>query len=268
MENNAVSFWPYYNRDLPVNVMVIGETICSDDYYVCRNQSRIMAIEYIVSGSGTLNINSKSYNPPPNCAILLTKHSHHDYFSDKDNPWVKRWIVFDGILMQQFIDLYLPKDTYCFENCNLLPYFNEIEKVVRTESKNYSRMVDQLSIILHKMIIRIRNSVKENGYTIYELIKTAIDERIEGRLSLDEICKEFNYSKNQIISIFKKAYGMTPYKYFEAKKTDVAKLYLCNTNLTIDEIACKLSYTDRNYFANCFKTHTGITPAKYRIQNK
>ena len=47
-------------NNLPVNVMVIGETVCSDDYYVCRNQSRIMAIEYIVSGSGTLNINSKS----------------------------------------------------------------------------------------------------------------------------------------------------------------------------------------------------------------
>ena len=70
--------------------------------------------------------------------------------------------------------------------------------------------------------------------------------------------------QNHIITLFRNEYGITPYRYFEKKKIEVAKLYLCNTSFTIDEVAQHLSYADRNYFSNCFKKHTGYAPAEYR----
>ena len=89
-----------------------------------------------------------------------------------------------------------------------------------------------------------------------EKIRAAIDAQIEGKLSLETICAEFSYSKNHIITLFRNEYGITPYRYFEKKKIEVAKLYLCNTSFTIDEVAQHLSYADRNYFSNCCLLYT------------
>ncbi len=128
IKNIAASFWSYYDDTLPANIMVIGETACDENYYISRTSSRIMAIEYILSGSGTLQMEGETFHPKRNTAILLPKHSCHTYYSASDDFWVKKWIVFDGTLMQTLIDTYLPKNVCCFENCNLLPYFQKIEK--------------------------------------------------------------------------------------------------------------------------------------------
>lgn len=57
---------------------------------------------------------------------------------------------------------------------------------------------------------------------------------------------------------------MTPYAYYNKKRTDAAKYYLRNTQLSIKSIAQTLAYTDTHYFSNCFKKETGLTPVEYR----
>lgn len=266
--DRAITLWPFYDQALPVNVMVIGETSCRPNYHVIRPRSQIMALEYITGGSGILEINGQTYHPEKDCAILLTKHSTHTYATDPERPWQKQWIVFDGPFMQSMIDAYLPKSRYCFPNCNLLPYFQKIHQQVKAQKRDYPGLLESLSVILYQMILHISRNITQRELSLPEKIRAAIDAQIEGKLSLEAVCAEFNYSKNHIITLFRGAYGITPYRYFEAKKIDVAKRYLCNTSFTIEEIAQLLSYADRNYFSNCFKKHTGCAPAEYRRKNR
>lgn len=268
MKNTAASFWSYYDETLPVNIMVIGETICDETYYVSRPCSRIMAIEYILSGSGTLHMNGEIFHPKRNTAILLPKYSCHTYYADSDDFWVKKWIVFDGTLMQNLIDTYLPKGVCCFEGCNLLPYFQEIEKIMQTDAGDYKQMTDALVSVLLRMILKMKNCYQNNDNSVSRKIKSAIDAQIEGELSLSTLSREFGYSKNHIITLFKSVYGITPYRYFAGRKIDIAKLYLINTRLSVEAIAQKLNYADRSYFADCFKQYTGKTPTEYRKENR
>lgn len=265
--DRAVTLWPFYDEALPVNVMAVGETVCRPDYHVIRPCSRIMAIEFITQGAGTLTINGKDYRPEKNCAVLLTKGSAHSYAADPQNPWRKHWIVFDGPLMQSMIDLYLPRERYCFPNCGLLPYFYEINRLAQAQRGDYPRLAESLSVILYQMILQIHRGVTQGELSLPEKIRAAIDAQVEGKLSLETVSAEFNYSKNHVIALFRGAFGVTPYRYFEGKKIEAAKRYLCNTSFTIEEIAQRLSYADRNYFSNCFKRHTGSSPAEYRRNN-
>lgn len=166
--------------------------------------------------------------------------------------------------MQNMIESYLPKNSYCFANCNLLPYFHEISRCVQAQKRDYPRLIESLTVILLQMVLQMNRVVMQREASLPEKIRAAIDAQIEGKLSLETICAEFSYSKNHIITLFRNEYGITPYRYFEKKKIEVAKLYLCNTSFTIDEVAQHLSYADRNYFSNCFKKHTGYAPAEYR----
>ena len=42
---------------------------------------------------------------------------------------------------------------------------------------------------------------------------------------------------------------------------------LTETNLTVDDIASRLNFTDRNHFSKTFLKKTGKTPSAYRKSN-
>ena len=264
MKNIASNYWKFYSSDYPLNVMVIGKTTGAENCYVNRSKSRIMALEYLKNGSQILIINSKKYNVTKNSAILLTKNSSHEYFCHNNNELEKSWIVFDGELAEHLIKTYIPENEYCFENCNLLHYFEEIDRIKRNYGNDYEKMTDNISIILHRMFIHIKNSVKKNNSKLPEQIQRFLDENVENKITIDDLCRYFSYSKNQIINIFKNSYGITPYRYFLERKIDVAKLYLCNTRYSVSEISQRLAFNDQNYFSAQFRRITGKSPMEYR----
>lgn len=264
MGNTAINFYKNYNPDYPVNIMVIGKTVCDNGYYVHREKSHIMALEYVSKGNGLLEINGKTYNTKKNSAILLTKNSNHTYYSDLDNPIEKQWIVFDGKLAQSFIDMYIPENEYYFENCNLSYYFSEIDRAVKNSGDNYENMIDAVSVILQRIFIHIKNHINKENLNLPELIRRYLDANAEEKITIEDLCKKFNYSKNHIIRTFKESYKTTPYHYFIERKIDISKLYLCNTGYTINEISQILKFTDQHYFSAEFKKAVGCSPNEYR----
>ena len=58
------------------------------------------------------------------------------------------------------------------------------------------------------------------------------------------LCESMNYSKNYIINVFKRKYGITPYQYYLDKKIDAAKTYLTHTNISIGDISKTLHYAE------------------------
>lgn len=264
MTNIIKNYYRFYNDQYPVNIMVIGKTICDRNYYVHRSCSGIMALEYISKGSGTLQINGKTYCPGENTAVLLTKESCHTYFTDPDDRWEKRWIVFDGELMSELINKYIPEEEYCFENCNLSHFFDDINRTAENYMNDYEQMTDNISVIIHRMFIYIKNRTKKGEYDLPEQIRHYLDSNLENKITIDVLCTIFNYSKNYIIRVFKERYGITPYRYFLERKIDVAKLYLCNTKYTVNEIAQILKFADQHYFSTEFSRFEGISPKEYR----
>ena len=57
---------------------------------------------------------------------------------------------------------------------------------------------------------------------------------------------------------------MTPYAYLLEKKLELAGQLLRDTNLSVREIAEKLSFADEYYFSNVFKKKMGVTPSLWR----
>lgn len=266
MSNIVSNYWKFYNYRRQFNVMVIGKTKCDCDYYVKRNSSRIIALEYIVTGSEILKINGREYIAVKNDGILLTKGSSHEYFLPKNELLEKEWIVFDGSLAEEMIRLYVPDNEYCFKNCNFAHFFQEINRIKKNYGDNYDKLTDNLAVVIHRMFIHIKNSLSENNYSLAQKVQRYLDANVELKIDMDDLSEKFNYSKNQIIRVFKEEYNVTPYRYFKERKVDVAKLYLSNTSIPVNDIAKQLAFSDQNYFSSEFKRITGLSPTRYRRQ--
>ncbi len=283
MRETIYNFWSQYDPARPFHLIMTGISYCDHTYMIERRPSPSYSFEYIIQGRGTLEIDGRTVHPAENDVYLFWKGSRHRYYADPDDPWVKIWAVFDGPLAQTLFDSYLPKGTCLVKDCNILPFMEELLAVAARGATNpsgregerepavlsppaageYDTVHDAASILALRVMLRLREHLARPA-GLPEQIKNWLDLRAEDKVALDHMAADFHYSKNRLIQVFKEAYGLTPYAYLKAQKLRLARQYLTDTGLSIAEIAARLSFADPQYFADCFKAETGLTPTAYR----
>ena len=83
-------------------------------------------------------------------------------------------------------------------------------------------------------------------------------------ISLEKICKEFHFSKNHIINIFKKEFGITPIQYINDLKLKRAQYLLEATSDTLENISFQSGFNDYSQFYKLFYRKNGLSPLKWR----
>lgn len=81
---------------------------------------------------------------------------------------------------------------------------------------------------------------------------------------LDDIAREFNYSKSYISHIFKKASGHSLRSFCNILKIEDAKELLQNTDYSVTDIANAAGFSDFSYFIKVFRQQTEKTPLQWR----
>jgi len=77
-----------------------------------------------------------------------------------------------------------------------------------------------------------------------------------------------NMSYTWFRKVFKEYTGMSPGKYIQNIRMEIAKDLLVYTDDPVKEIAFRLKYEDMSHFIHLFKTTTGCTPMQFRKANK
>ncbi len=267
-KETCYNFKFFIDKTLPFKIYFTGESHCDKDFYFKRNSHSCYSFEYIVSGSGVLNINDKTYYPKTGDIFFLSKNSTHEYYCTKDEPWHKIFISFDGPIAEGLIDKYLPKDEYLFKNTGLYDVFKETLNISRDISFDYNQKNDSVLSLLLKIFLKInRTYAIKPIFSLAEKIKYLLDINIQSKYSINDLAKELSYSSNHIIKVFRAEYGETPYQYISKKRISLAKEYLVSTSMSVQKIADTLNYADAQYFSNCFTKAVGVTPKRFRRQN-
>ena len=267
MVENFRDFTRFISPETPAAVRIAGETVDGTDFYISREKGDMLALEYILSGTGTLTINGQELHLQAGDVFLLTLGSRHTYYADPDDPWRKYFAVFSGPVAERIIESYLPADTYLFPRCNVEPYFREIVQVSLDDTVPFTEKADRITVALLKicMYIRSRNVLEQQD--LADKIRSRLDFYVEHPFTLDMLCRDFNYSKNHLIHVFREKFGKTPYQYYLSVKIGLAKKMLASGNTSVEDIAERLCFTDRTHFSKLFKRETGLSPAEYRKNN-
>lgn len=84
MREDIVSFPP--NNSLPFHVSMCGISYCDGTYRIARPNSTINNIEYVISGTGTVVVNGKTFYPCAGDVFFLKAGENHLYYSDSEQP--------------------------------------------------------------------------------------------------------------------------------------------------------------------------------------
>jgi len=91
-----------------------------------------------------------------------------------------------------------------------------------------------------------------------------LDNHIYGEISVDEICRELNYSKTYISRIFNQCCHVTIIEYYTDLKIREAKKLIRENIYTFTEISNMLCFSSPHYFSRVFKKKTNMTPGEYQ----
>ena len=109
---------------------------------------------------------------------------------------------------------------------------------------------------------RVRTSVNQT-----QAIKKAV-QAIENEWNQNEKMEKYaamcNMSPSYFYREFREYAGMSPAKYRNYIRINVAKSDLLNTNMTVKEIAEKVGFDDALYFSRIFRHITGTSPLSFK----
>jgi len=249
------------NEDI-IKLQICGITYPDNNYSIFRSRSNVNCIEYVEEGTGTVNVGDVTFNPGEGDSYFLHSGMLHNYYSDKEKPWKKYFVNISGDLMESLVEGYKLSDAYYFPNLDIKKELCAIIEFAKQPEHDYTAEIIE---IINRIFLKMHSCIKnERDVGIAAKMKDYLNTQIMEKFKMEELCKFVSRSESQTIRIFKQAYGITPYNYVLEKKISLAKRFLRNTNLSVKQIADKLSFADEYYFSNFFKQKVGKSPTKYR----
>ena len=97
-----------------------------------------------------------------------------------------------------------------------------------------------------------------------KIVLKYIRENYQSLITLETLAQLAGLSTNYFSYYFKNMTGLSPIDYLISYRIEKASNKLLSTDESITKIAFDSGFTDLSYFIKVFKSHTGLTPNKYR----
>lgn len=239
----------------------------SNDY--CR-------LWYVKQGEVRIGMNGNVYTAKEG-EMLLLPYGKGVHISNKGMETLE----YISILFELKHDLFVNPFTLCkvpVEVQDVKPIYKQLMEEIVTEY-NHKQIGYQMSAkaALHTILVQIaRNhlalqpwstdAIEAESETALKLLP--LMEKLTGEPGMNHssaaLAKLLGVSEVHMRRLFKKHIGLSPQKYIAHYRINQSKSLLIDSDLTIQEIAFRLGFSDSNYFSKVFKQQIGRSPSEYR----
>ncbi|TDF93445.1 AraC family transcriptional regulator [Paenibacillus piri] len=276
-----------------VHLISIQHSSAEQGWEFPNHRHTILEFKYCIKGRIEHKINGKTYITNQGDSVIMKAGVYHqmkvledcEFFGfhfDMEMPtvysifqsipdpfipanlggFIKQWVnQFMSDFGSDFSQLHhLPQTTvhYSVENnLKILKMHSSFVEFISSLAKFYYEPSQVLDDVVHSSHLYIAHQ------TAFELNNTE-----QYDLQIGEIALKLNVHRSHITNCFKEVYGVTPKQYLLQLRTQKAKQYLLETNLTVEDIADKLSFSSTAHFTKFFAKQTGSSPSHYRAKRE
>lgn len=264
----TIKYISVQDKDLPINVLMTGVSICDENHNYVRKNPNITIIEYVFKGEGTILINNKKIYVKEDDIYILPAGISHEYYANPKNPWVKYFMNLSGSLAKSLLVNFSLNNQVVFSAPSLKNLFKEIMKVSFSdipEMDKQSKLTSLYFEILHKLY-SVNKDAKKSSEAV--LLKNYLEKNSDRIVPNTELANQIYRSPDYCLKLFKREFGTTPYEYQMSNKMFIASSLLQHTKMSISEISEYIGYQNPHYFTSMFKLRVGVTPTQYRKKFK
>ncbi len=144
-----------------------------------------------------------------------------------------------------------------FDIGKFMPLMIKLDELAHSNSTYISQ-----SAVFYEILSRL-SQIKTKMNTANQIARY-IEENATSQITLEQISEKFIFTKNHIINIFKKEYGITPFEYLKKVRLNNSLRMMEATSLSLEEISYKNGFNDYPYFYRVFKKEMGVSPEAWR----
>lgn len=155
---------------------------------------------------------------------------------------------------------------YIFEFTKMYSTYEEIHDVIQSAAH-----VDILTALISgwfKVVIEAITLSRGNSsnYIVNEAIYF-VEQNYSSEISLDDVAKAINLSKQYVCMVFKKTTGENLSHFINNMRIEKAKQLLLNPEFSNKDIYEVVGFSNPQYFSRVFKKVTGMTTSEFKRQN-
>jgi AraC-like DNA-binding protein len=244
--------------------MQYGEQQCDKGYAFGPAVRNFYLIHYVYSGQGELHIENKTYKIHAGQFFLIYPKQTAYYKADDNDPWLYRWIEFDGSFSEKLMTVTgFSQENHVINDDNGVG--NALKNIIDLGWSEFETMMSYFwSFIAVLTKGKLLKKDENTAETYVSNAKNYIKSNIHKRITVSEIAHFLNIDRSHLTRIFKNICGISTQQFIISQKMEMASQFLKKSSMTIKEIANSVGYDNQMEFSKLFKKHFNITPTQWR----
>lgn len=242
-----------------------------------HSHSNCYEMLFVRSGSGVIMVKDKLFHIKSGGLYFINGMDIHCSVPENSEEYTRSKLIIDSSYINRVAkamgafemieDLFIKSggiyvniyDTDLIDT-ELLKIKSALEYNTIYTSAQITAAVFNIFILAHSDKTSHRASISNTASAILDYINN----RIEQKITLDDISASVHIGKYYMCHLFKSTVGMTISEYILSRRISIAKKKLLYTDLPISEIALSSGFSSFAYFSKIFRKYEGVTPKVFR----
>lgn len=200
----------------------------------------------------------------PDSPALTVSFKLIEEMSEPELQWIREDAAHDPLFA---LPNYLPLSNPLPFETMLLRIVQEVQEgTPYAEMKAKGLFIQLWSDLLREYRAGLHSSEVASRQQELETVKSYLESHYGEEVSLETLARLASLSKYYLISLFKKAFGMTPMKYQQLYRIQRAKDMIRFSSDPLKQIAARCGYRDIHSFSRTFRKVEGVPPSYYRAK--
>lgn len=258
----------YCWKHLQIHPLVIRRFCCDPSW---RLERRILDHPYFTffeSGRAILELDGRRHRLKGGEWIVFASEIPHAMIPENESPCVMTNVHFQA-LIHEGIDLaerWKLSGIYSTPEGINASVFREFADLMLSPVSGSYRYIQSMIYALLWKVGSVKQVAPAGNWRKLEPALILIERRLsDPDLSCGDLAAAAGLSVVYCRQLFRGEFGLSPLAYLHRVRIQYAKQLLCQTVLSVKEIAFKAGFADINFFHRIFKRQTGTTPAAFRL---
>lgn len=250
----------------PLALVMGGLEHCNPDYVIARRDFPFYALEYVISGRGSVRLDDHRHVLRPGAVFAYAPTTNCEIHTDPQDPMVKYFLTFaGGDVVRRLRQCGVQPG-----RARLLAPHAEITSVLEDllrEGRRSGALARRIcGTLFDLLLLKIKDASTLVSHTAdpareaFLRCKALIDAQAERIGTLEQIAGVAGVQASSVCRWFRRYQGTSPYQYLLRRKMNLAAEHLVENGGLVKEVAARVGFPDPYHFSRCFKAVHGVAP--------
>lgn len=262
MDNHFKSFFSFTHY-APADIYPVqyGEEQCAPnhDFGPCIRSNYI--IHYVYSGKGVFRADNRLYRLTAGQMFLICPNQLAYYKADENQPWLYRWIEFNGSMAQRLVRAFAESPVVSDNDGSIGA---ALLRITDGGAMRFEVLMQHFWAFAAALTEKKAEDEYAQSEDYVEKAELFVKNNVHKKITVNNIADHVGINRSYLSRLFRQHKGVSPQQYILTVKLNTAAHYLQNTDITVEETANSVGYADYHIFSKAFKRMFGTSPSVWR----